>query len=269
MIEFGYRLLEAVGIDDPVVLVNSIGDAEDRLTYRDLLTAYLEEHRSELSADALRRLADNPLRVLDSKVDGEVVAGAPIPTDHLGPEAAVHYEAVLAGLERRGLRTEAAPRLVRGLDYYNRTVFEYLSPSYVAAQDALGGGGRYDPLAGLLGGSATPAVGLAMGCDRIVLAMGAETSAAALDVFVVVADPERRTSALDLTATLRAQSVRADMDLAGRSIKAQFRQAARRNAAFTAVVGDEWDEGVVTVRNMASGEEAQVAIEELAAWVTG
>ena len=271
VIEFGYRLLERVGIDDTVVLVNSIGDPEDRVAYRELLVAYLERRRDDLSPDARRRLGDNPLRVLDSKADADLVADAPLPTDHLGDAAAAHYESVVAGLERRGLRTEAAPRLVRGLDYYNRTVFEYQSPSYTAAQDALGGGGRYDPLAGMLGGNDVPAVGLAMGCDRITLAMAerrAEEPATGLDVFVVVADPDRRADAIDLTAAIRAAGGRADLDLAGRSMKAQFRQAGRRGAAAVAVVGDEWAEGEVTMRRMDTGEETRIPIEEVAAWPT-
>jgi histidyl-tRNA synthetase len=269
VIEFGYRLLEAVGIDDTVVLLNSIGDPADRVAYRDLLVEYLEGRRSELSEDALRRLADNPLRVLDSKVDTEVVAGAPLPLDHLGTEAARHHDAVVAAVDRRGLRWESAPRLVRGLDYYNRTVFEYISPSYTAAQDALGGGGRYDPLAELLGGRATPAVGLAMGCDRIALAMAERGSeeAGTLDAFVVVADAERRDDALDLAARLRLSGVRADIDLGDRSMKAQFRQASRRGATYVAIVGEEWADGTVTVRDMDSGDETAVAIEEVAAWL--
>ena len=268
VIEFGYRLLERLGIDDTVVLVNSIGDPADRLAYRSLLLEYLEARRGDLSDDALRRLADNPLRVLDSKVDVDVVRDAPLPVDHLGPEAADHHRLVLEALDRRGVRTESAPRLVRGLDYYNRTVFEYLSPSYTAAQDALGGGGRYDPLAELLGGNATPAVGLAMGCDRIALAMAEHLGSGSdvLDVFVVVADPQRRAEAIDLVGRFRSCGVRADIDLAGRSMKAQFRQASKRAAANVAIVGDEWADGMVTMRRMDTGDESSVPIEEVTAW---
>ena len=142
--------------------------------------------------------------MLDSKVDAAVVADAPATLDHLGPEAAAHFAAVRAGLDRRGIPYEIAPRLVRGLDYYNRTVFEYQARSYTAAQDALGGGGRYDPLAELLGGPATPGVGLAMGVDRIVAAMPGEAAEERLAVFVVVADRERRAEAVDLVAALRS-----------------------------------------------------------------
>jgi len=267
VIDLGVRLLEAVGIIDVVVPLNSIGDPSDRVQYRGLLLDYLRARSGRLSEDATRRLEDNPLRVLDSKADTEVVADAPAPIDHLGPEARAHFDAVRRGMERRGIEYEIAPRLVRGLDYYHRTVFEYLSRSYVAAQDSLGGGGRYDPLAEILGGPAVPAVGLAMGVDRIVLAMPEPEDGARLDLFVVVAQPDRRDDALDLVARLRAAGLRADADLGERSVKAQFRAADRRGAGAVAVVGDEWADGLVTVRRMAGGEEQRVPVEEVAAWV--
>jgi histidyl-tRNA synthetase len=267
VVEIGVRLLEAVGIGDVVVPLNSIGDPADRVGYREVLVEYLRSRASSLSDDARRRLEDNPLRVLDSKANGEVVAEAPAPIDHLGPEARAHFDAVRAGLERRGITYEIAPRLVRGLDYYNRTVFEYLSRSYVAAQDSLGGGGRYDPLAEILGGPPVPAVGLAMGVDRIVLAMPDLQESARLDVFVVVAASERREDALDLAARLRSAGLRVDLDLGGRSVKAQFRVADRSGAGAVAVVGEEWADGLVTVRRMAGGQERKVPVEEVVAWV--
>jgi histidyl-tRNA synthetase len=267
VVEIGVRLLEAVGIGDVVVPLNSIGDPADRVGYREVLVEYLRSRASSLSDDARRRLEDNPLRVLDSKADGEVVAEAPAPIDHLGPEARAHFDAVRAGLERGGITYEIAPRLVRGLDYYNRTVFEYLSRSYVAAQDSLGGGGRYDPLAEILGGPPVPAVGLAMGVDRIVLAMPDLQESARLDVFVVVAASERREDALDLAARLRSAGLRVDLDLGGRSVKAQFRVADRSGAGAVAVVGEEWADGLVTVRRMAGGQERKVPVEEVVAWV--
>jgi len=266
VVEVGYRLLGEVGIGGVMVLLNSLGDPEDRVEYRGLLRAYLADRAHLLSEDSRRRLDTNPLRVLDSKADAGVVVDAPATLDHLGPEAAGHFAAVRAGLERRGIPYEIAPRLVRGLDYYNRTVFEYQARSYTAAQDALGGGGRYDPLAELLGGAPTPGVGLAMGVDRIVAAMPQEEGEASLGVFVVLADPGRRAEALDLVAALRAAGLSADLDLGGRSVKGQFKAAGRRGAAVAAVVGTEWAEGRVTVRAMATGEEQAVPIAEVAAW---
>ncbi|HUU61002.1 MAG TPA: histidine--tRNA ligase [Acidimicrobiia bacterium] len=267
VIELGYRLLEQVGVAGVTVLLNSLGDPADRAGYRRALTAFLEARVEHLSADAQRRLATNPLRVLDSKADAAVVADAPATLDHLGPEAAAHFTAVRTGLERRGIPYEIAPRLVRGLDYYDRTVFEYQARSYVAAQDALGGGGRYDPLAEILGGPPTPGVGLAMGVDRIVAAMPEQPGEEGLDAFVVVADPERRAEALDLAAALRSAGLRVDLDLGRRSVKAQFKAADRRGAQVVAVVGEEWERGRVTVRALAGGEEESIPIGEVAAWV--
>ncbi len=266
VIEVGYRLLEEAGIGGVVVLLNSLGDPADRIGYRDVLRTFLTARAEMLSEDARRRLETNPLRVLDSKADAAVVAGAPATLDHLGAAAASHFAAVRTGLERRGIPHEIAPRLVRGLDYYNRTVFEYQARSYQAAQDALGGGGRYDPLAEFLGGPPTPGVGLAMGVDRIVAAMPEEVTGEPLGVFVVVADRERRAEAVDLVGALRAQGLAADLDLGDRSVKAQFKVASRRNARVAAVVGGEWAEGRVTVRALATGEEQTVAIAEVAAW---
>ena len=267
IIEIDYRLLEQAGITGVTVRLNSIGDPTDRAEYRDELVAYLEDRFELLSEDAKRRIDTNPLRVLDSKADVEVVANAPAPLDSLGDDAAAHFAGVEAGLGRLGIPYEIAPRLVRGLDYYNRTVFEYVSASYGAAQDALGGGGRYDPLAEMLGGPPVAAVGLSMGVDRIILAMP-ETTTRGVDVFVVVADPERRGEALAMVSSLRVAGIRADMDLGSRSLKAQFKVAGRRSASMVAVVGDEWEGGEVTMRRMSDGEESRVPIEEVATWVT-
>lgn len=265
VIEVGWRLLAEAGVGDVTVLLGSLGDPADRAAYRGVLTEFLAGRAARVSADSQRRLRTNPLRVLDSKEDAEVVADAPSPLDYLGEEAAAHFAAVRAGVERRGIGYRIDPRLVRGLDYYNRTVFEYRAGAYSVAQDSLGGGGRYDPLAELLGGPPIAGVGLAMGVDRIVAAMpgGPEQ---ALDVFVAVADPSRRPNALDLVSSLREAGLRADLDLAARSLKAQFRAADRRGAAAVAVVGDEWGRGNVTVRALAGGEESEIPIGEVVAW---
>ena len=265
VIEFGYRLLEGVGIADAVVSINSIGDAGDRIAYRELLQAYLTTRADWLSAEAKARLDDNPLRVLDSKADADVTADAPAPADHLGTETKAHFESVWAGLDRRGIPVTAAPRLVRGLDYYNRTVFEYTSAGYDAAQDALGGGGRYDPLSSFIGGPDLPGVGLAMGVDRIVLAMPEEMGRP-LDVFVVVADPGARPAGIDVVGRLRDAGLRADLDLADRSVKAQFRAASKRQAAAAVVVGEEWERGQLTVRDLRGGDQREMTIDEVVAW---
>jgi histidyl-tRNA synthetase len=267
VIEVGFRCLQAVGVDDAEVLLNSIGDAEDRAAYRRVLGAYLEERIGELSPDAARRVGTNPLRVLDSKADAGIVDDAPVPTDHLGEEAAGHFEAVRDGLDRAGIPHRPAPRLVRGLDYYSRTVFEYEAASYEAAQAALGGGGRYDPLAGMLGGDDVPGVGVAMGVDRIALAMPEVVDAALLDAFIVVAVPDLLGDAVGLASRLRSEGLRADLDLSGRSVRAQFRSADKRRAMAALVVGEEWGDGLLRVKRLASGEEAVVRVEEAPQWL--
>ena len=267
VIEFGYRYLEEMGVPDVVVALNSIGDIEDRATFRELLGEWLTERAGELSDDARDRIATNPLRVLDSKADAHIVAEAPSPIDHLGLEAAAHFDAVQAGLRRLQIPYRIEPRLVRGLDYYNRTVWEYLSTSYEAAQDAAGGGGRYDGLFELLGGKPTPAVGVAMGIDRIMLMADERGGEAALDAFVVVADQGRRDAALDLVSELRRRGLRTDLELEDRSVSAQFKAADRRSAAVVLVVGDEWANGQVTARDLDTGTEERVALEEIEQWL--
>ena len=267
VIEFGHRYLEEMGVPDVVVALNSIGDVEDRATYRELLSGWLRERVGELSDDARHRIETNPLRVLDSKADADIVAEAPSPVDHLGPEAAEHFDAVQAGLRRLQVPFRIQPRLVRGLDYYNRTVWEYLSTSYEAAHDAAGGGGRYDGLFELLGGKPTPAVGVAMGIDRIMLMAEPDGGDPALDAFVVVADQHRRDAALDLVSELRRRGLRTDVELTERSVSAQFKAADRRSAATALVVGDEWADGEVTARDLDTGIEQSVALDEIEQWL--
>lgn len=267
VIEFGYRYLEELGIRDVEVELNSIGDGSDRADYRLELTAFLESRKDDLSEDAVRRMYENPMRVLDSKADTEVVSGAPTPVDHLSPAAAEHFAGVRAGLDAAGIPYRIAPTLVRGLDYYNRTVWEYVPRTFKAAQNSVGGGGRYDPLFELVGGKPTPGVGLAMGLDRILLAKGEPGSQPALDAFVIVADADRRRDAQALVRSLRRSGLRADYVAGERSVKAQFKAADRARAAHALVVGEEWNEGRVTARDLATGEQQPVAVEEIETWL--
>jgi len=265
VIEVGYRYTTDAGLADVVVQVNSIGDPPDRAAYLMVLTDFLEAIHGDLSDDAASRIATNPLRVLDSKADAEVLVDAPVPTDHLSSETRAHFDALLAGLERREIPYELAPRLVRGLDYYNRTVFEYVPAGYDAAQSAVGGGGRYDGLSELLGGPHLPSTGLALGLDRILVALGDGVSEPPLDAFVVVTAPARRAVAWQLVGSLRDSGLRVDAVASERSVKAQFRAANRRDAAAVVVVGDEWDSGNVVVKVLATGQETTVAVQHLAA----
>lgn len=267
VIEFGYRLLERLDVPDVEIRINSIGDPEDRARYQDAIREYLLSRFDELSEDSKRRVETNPMRVLDSKTDGEVVAGAPVPVDYLGESAAIHFESVKRGLDDLGLAYVIDNKLVRGLDYYTRTVWEYVPTSYEAAQSSVGGGGRYDGLFEVLGGKPTPAVGLAMGVDRILLASEAQFGETALDAFVIVAEDSLRSQARALTSRLRSAGFRADMTDTQRSVKAQFKESDRRSAGSALVIGTEWADGNVTAKDLATGEQEVVASKEIEGWL--
>lgn len=267
VIEFGYRYLERMGIDQIQLRLNSIGDPEDRSTYREVIQEFLRARRDLLSEDAKRRIETNPMRVLDSKADQAVVKDAPVPVDHLGDEAAEHFSAVRSGLDAIGIPYILDPRLVRGLDYYNRTVFEYVPTSYDAAQSSVGGGGRYDGLFEILGGKPTPGVGLAMGVDRIRLASPDLDRGPRLDGFVIAASEELRHTARTLTSDLRRSGLRVDMTDRPRPMKAQFKEADRSGASAAIVVGEEWSSGEVTVKRLETGDQDVIATKEIETWL--
>ncbi len=266
VIEVGYRFLVDLRMPNLEVQVNSIGDPVCRPAYLELLRDYLDQQRDRLCEESLRRLESNPLRVLDCRVCAPRLEGAPSPVDFLCEPCAVHYEEVKERLEALDVPYRETPRLVRGLDYYTRTAFEYVATSLETAQNAVGGGGRYDGLAEVLGGPPVPGVGLAMGIDRIVLALGETAQPPALDLYVVVAAPELQAAAAGLVSELRRAGLRVDAEPEGRSVRAQFRAADRRGAAGVAVVGEEWQDGKVTVRDLQSGAQEIIAVEEVAAW---
>lgn len=267
VIEFGYRLLERLDVPDVEIRVNSIGDHEDRTAYNHALRDFLKQHFDELSPDSQSRIETNPMRVLDSKVDEAVVAGAPVPLDFLGDAARSHFESVKSGLGDIGLSYVVDNKLVRGLDYYTRTVWEYVPTGYDAAQSSVGGGGRYDGLFERLGGRPTPAVGLAMGVDRILLASLPRETVANLDVFIVVTEESLRTEARRLTSTLRVDGLRVDMTDSQRPVKTQFKEADRRKAVSAIVVGSEWADGNVTAKDLDKREQQVIPVEEIAQWV--
>ena len=267
VIEFGSKYLDAMGVEGVEVRLNSIGDPADRIRYREALAAFLEERRDRLSPDAQRRIETNPMRVLDSKADVEVVAGAPVPIDYLGTEAAEHFAQVRTGLEGVGIPYVIDNTLVRGLDYYNRTVWEYVPTAYDAAQSSVGGGGRYDGLFEILGGKPTPGVGLAMGVDRILLASAPAEPDPLLDVFIVAATDDYRPVARTLTSQLREAGWRVDMTDRAKSIKAQFKDADRARAGAVFVIGAEWDEGAVTAKRLDTGDQDVIAVKEIDAWL--
>lgn len=266
VIEVGYRFITEAGVPGLEVALNSLGDGACRPTYLGKLTSWLEARRDNLCDDSKRTLELNPMRVLDCKACVDVVADAPAPVDYLCEACSAHFTAVKDRLTQVGIPFTESPRLVRGLDYYTRTAFEYIGTDSDAAQNAVGGGGRYDGLAEALGGPPTAGVGLALGIDRIVLASGLETPGS-LDAYVVAVDESRREAALNLVSALRAQSLRIDVASTWRSVKAQFRAADRIGASAVIVVGDEWDQGQVAVKDLETGEQETIDLGEVAAWL--
>lgn len=224
VIEVGYRFLTKVGVPDLEILINSLGDSVCRPAYIAELVAHLRSRQSELSAESVRLIDRNPLRVLDSKVDTAVVADVPRMVDHLCSACADHYAAVKAHLDTLGIPYTEDDTLVRGLDYYTRTAFEYIGTGLDMAQNAVGGGGRYDGLAESIGGRRVPGVGFALGMDRIMLSIE-DAERAYLDAYLV--SETGPGEALLVASTLRGQGLAIDFDTEGRSVKAQFRTARR------------------------------------------
>jgi histidyl-tRNA synthetase len=260
------RFYRSLGLQQFRLRLNTLGDRSDRLVYGEVLRSYFSSRASELSEQSRLTLARNPLRVLDSKrpEDAAVVEAAPRSVDHVSEEAAAHFERVQAGLKALGVSVELDPRLVRGLDYYTRTTFEFASDALDGAQNALGGGGRYDGLSEELGGPPAPAIGFAAGVERILLACDAEgvfaAPASAVKVFVV--DTTGGAEALALTFALRNSGIACDRAFDGRSMKSQMKAADRSGATVALIVGSqERDAGVVTVRTLRNAFNEQVQIE--------
>ena len=259
-----YAIHQAAGVEDEVVFLNNLGDAETRRAYVPELRNFLLKHRDELDPDSLARLDTNPLRTFDSKHENTqaLLSEAPTIGEFLSGEASEHFSAVREGLEALAIPCQVDERLVRGLDYYTLTVFEAKS-SALGAQDTVGAGGRYNGLVSELGGPDLAGIGFGSGIERILLAAASRDEEHALDLFFVTLAPEARLLAIKLAGALRAEGVSCDLDFAGRSAKGQFKQADRSGAAHAAILGeDELREGVCTVRDMASGEETRVPLED-------
>jgi len=264
-----------LGLRQRTLKLNSLGDLAERPVYVDALRAYFTAHAADLSEQSRQTLSMNPLRVFDSKrpEDAPVLEEAPVVLDYLSPDAAAHFDRVRSGLDALGIDYVLDPRLVRGLDYYTRTTFEFASHALGSAQNALGGGGRYDGLVEQLGGPAgTPGVGFGAGVERILLACDAEgvlpAEAATADVFVV--DTAGGQDALVLSAELRDAGIAADRAYDGRSMKAQMKAADRSGAALALIVGaDEVAGNEVTVRSLRGerGEQVRVPRDKVADYV--
>ena len=270
VIELGLRFYVEAGVPDVQVLLNSIGDAACRPAYLDRLTSYFRTHEAELPELERRRLELNPLRLLDSKdpAMAALVAAAPRISDCLCEACEAHFGAVRAHLDAVGVPYRLEPTLVRGLDYYARTAFEYYRHGAEGQQQALGGGGRYDGLVELLGGRPTPGIGLALGLDRVLLALdevGVEPVHETPPLAVVAgADPSDTLSRFRVASLLRAEGLAVRVELGQRKLSRQLETASKEHAHFAVIIGDELAEGNVQLKDLEAGTQRLVPLADLA-----
>jgi histidyl-tRNA synthetase len=263
------RLWKVLDIKDVELHINSIGDPEDRLTYRVQLIRYFESHLELLDEDAKRRLHQNPLRILDSKNPAmqTMIEGAPKLSDYLNSEAKAHFEAVCGYLKEAGIPFKLNHRLVRGLDYYNRTVYEWVT-NRLGAQGTIAGGGRYDYLIERLGGDKTPACGFGIGMERIILLL--EDMGVVLqnepNIYLVNLGDAAEKYALKLSETLRSHGLKVVLNSGGSSFKSQMKRADKSGAAFAVILGDdEMKEGVAQVKSLrVENQQSKMPLAELA-----
>jgi histidyl-tRNA synthetase len=255
-------LLDALGVRHDRLQLSSLGTPETRAEYREELQAFLRAHEDEVSEEVRSRIELNPLRAFDADDPRTraVMRDAPKLLDRLAPDDAEHFAEVRALLDDAGISYELDPTLVRGLDYYTRTVFEFTSDE-LGAQSAVGGGGRYDGLIELLDGPPTPAVGWAAGIERMLLSAGdLEPPAELVDLYVALGDPEGSRTAFELARDARRAGLQAQLELAGRSLKGQLKHADRIGARFVAIVEGN---GHVALRDMGSGAQRELATPDV------
>jgi histidyl-tRNA synthetase len=245
LIMMSARIWRRLGLEGLTLNLNSLGTPASRRVYREKLVEYFRSHESALDEDSRRRLAGNPLRILDSKNPAmrDVIAGAPLITDHLDPESAEHFAGLRARLDDVGIRYALNPRLVRGLDYYSRTVFEWVT-SELGSQDAVCSGGRYDGLVAQLGGESVPAIGWALGEERIVELMRVKQlvgDQSAPDVYLVLAGAAAEAMGLKLAEDLRdaVPGLKVETNCGGGGFKSQLKRADRSGARLAVILGDE------------------------------
>jgi len=263
VIACGWDVISALGLADSVVLeLNTLGDKDSRAAYRDALVAYFTRHREALSQDSQARLERNPMRILDSKDPGDrrLIADAPVIAPFLTPAAAGFYAGVKHALASLGVPFTENPRIVRGLDYYGHTAFEFITTK-LGAQDAVGGGGRYDGLVAEMGGPEVPAVGWALGVDRLALLLDAP--AAPAGVAVVPIGEAAEAPALGILQSLRTAGIRAEMAYRG-NLRRRMERANRIGARAAVIIGDnDLAQGVAQVKDLASGEQEAVPLGDL------
>jgi histidyl-tRNA synthetase (EC 6.1.1.21) len=257
-------VLRELGIADYRLQLNTLGSPSVRQRYRTALVAYLESVREKLSPESQLRLERNPLRILDSKDerDQALLRSAPLLIEYLDAESREHFEALCRMLQQQGVPFELNPHLVRGLDYYTHTVFEFVS-SRLGAQNAFGGGGRYDGLVESFGGPPAPAVGFSFGVERLLLLLPERTPDGAVEIYVARAEVEPEV-ALSLLEELRRAGYRAVEDLQRRSLKAQLREADRLGARLAIILGrTEWQQRRLVLRDLRNGQQWECPVQEL------
>jgi len=262
--------LKLLGLKDLVLHIGSMGDDKCRLPYTKKLRRELEPKAEAMCPDCQQRLKLNPLRVFDckNKVCRSIIAEAPKITDNLCDECADHLARVEEGIAGVGIKYQLDPTLVRGFDYYTRTTFEVRSP-LLGAQSALGGGGRYDNLVAQYGGPPTPAIGFALGVERVMLALAAEKVELEIevnpDVFIAVVESQDKQKVFQIISALRRRGLAAEMDYMNRSLRAQMKLANKLSAAFTIVLGpDEFNNGTAAIKNMETGVDLKIGLDNIA-----
>jgi histidyl-tRNA synthetase len=267
IIQTALKILDSVGVKEKEIKINTLGCAEDKANFSRQLREKLSNRKHQLCEDCQRRLDKNPLRVIDCKEDKckAEVASLNLAQSCLCEPCASRFKELLSLLDLLGIAYKYSPFLVRGLDYYTHTVFEITSPS-LGSQDAIGAGGRYNNLVNELGGPQVPAIGFALGMERVLLALAdAQKPKQNLDVFmVVIGADELRKTAMKITNDLRCAGIVVDMDYCDRSVKGQFRYAEKKGARFAAILGeDEAREDCVMLKEMKTGQQEKVKIGDL------
>ena len=270
IIAAGHQFFSTLGIKDLTLHLNSIGDPTCRPKYVEDLTAYAKGHLDELCGKCYARHERNPMRILDCKESGcrAVVANAPLLSNYLSDACRQNFDMVKSYLDELEIDYYEDPYVVRGLDYYSRTAFEFTAGG-LGAQNAIGGGGRYDYLAEEIGGTPTPGIGFALGMDRIMIALEAQNvtvpTASPVDVYLTVLGDAAMPTALRLAQDLRENGVKTDLEYKGRGLRAQMRTANKLNARYVVMIGeDEINNEAATVRDMASGDQHSIAFSQLA-----
>ncbi|HEX3016897.1 MAG TPA: histidine--tRNA ligase [Caproicibacter sp.] len=267
LIAFAHGLFERLCVKNLKLKINSIGCPDCRAKYADALKAYFTEHKDKLCETCVSRLERNPMRILDCKNPecAEVAQGAPHILDYLCPDCKDHFEQVKAGLDSVGIKYEIDPTIVRGLDYYTRTVFEFVSGD-LGAQSTVCGGGRYDGLVEEMGGKPTPALGFALGIERLLMIMEAQKvefpEPEACELYIASVGDAAQKEAFRIVHSMRECSIKAACDEVGRSLNAQMKYAGKINAQFTLVLGDdELESGRGVIKNMKTGEKTKVNLK--------